>query len=87
MSANKKGNEGQMVPELSLKDETLLMEVFYEKVVPKLQKLQARNGIINCRFIGEHFRHWNIVFKTMGSEFKIVDFEFDENADGMSLKF
>ena len=59
--------------------------VFDEKVVPKLKKLDARLGTIDCSFAGENYRNWVIQFKSVGSDFEIVDFEYDEDADSLDL--
>ena len=54
-------------------------------IVPKLAKLQARTGILSCQFAGDRYRNWTIQFKETGSGFEILDFEYDEDAEGMDL--
>lgn len=64
-------------------EKIFLGEIFHEKIVPKLIKLGARLGTINCSFAGEKYQKWNISFKSIGSDFMISEFEFDE--DGASI--
>ena len=45
----------------------------------------ARMGNLNCEFAGERFKNWNIQFKSIGSDFEIVEFEYDEEGDGIDL--
>ena len=47
--------------------------------------MDARIGTLNCEFAGEQYSNWNILFKSMGSDFEIVDFEYDEESYGFSL--
>lgn len=71
--------------ELSDDDRELILEVFEREVVPKLKNLQARLGTLNCDFAGDEFRHWAVQFKSMGSDFSIVAFEYDEDGAGLDL--
>ena len=71
------------LPDIDEDEKLFLTEIFHEKIVPKLNKLGARLGTINCGFAGEKYSKWNIRFKSMGPDFVISDFEFDE--DGTSL--
>ena len=79
--------EGQVDyhPELDDDDKTHITDIFFEEVVPKLRKLGARLGNLNCDFAGEEYRNWTILFRSIGSDFKIVDFEYDEDGEGMDL--
>ncbi|MGD9161920.1 MAG: hypothetical protein PVG39_26150 [Desulfobacteraceae bacterium] len=71
------------LPDLDGDEKILLNELFQEEIVPKLVRLGARLGTINCGFAGEKYHKWNISFKSIGSDFMISDFEFDE--DGASI--
>ncbi len=64
-------------------EKIFLSELFHEEIVPKLIRLGARLGTINCSFAGDKYQKWNICFKSIGSDFMISDFEFDE--DGASI--
>ena len=70
--------------ELSDDDKGRIQAIFYETVVLKLAKLHARLGTVNCDFAGEQFRNWNICFRSKGSGYDIVSFEYDE--DGASIE-
>jgi hypothetical protein len=59
--------------------------VFHDEVVPKLQRLDARLGNLECSFAGQRYRNWVLQFKSIGSDFEIVDFEYDADADSMDL--
>lgn len=86
-----KDREGQvdhhpeLDPELDDDDKTRIIDIFFEEVVPKLRKLDARLGNVNCDFAGEQYRDWTILFRSIGSDFEIVDFEYDEDGEGMDL--
>ena len=60
-------------------------ELFHDEIVPKLVKLGARLGTINCSFAGDKYQKWNIRFKSIGSDFIISDFEFDEDGTSIDL--
>jgi hypothetical protein len=79
--------EGRSVyhPDLDDLDKYHIMEVFSQEVVPKLKKLDARLGTLCCGFAGEQFKNWTIQFKSVGSDFEIVEFEFDADADSIDL--
>ena len=70
---------------LSEDDKGHIRDIFLEDIVPKLQKLHARLGNLNCDFAGEKYKHWSIQFESAGSGFDIVDFEYDEDGSGMDL--
>ena len=59
--------------------------VFHRDVVPKLKKLDARLGTLECSFAGQRYRNWVLEFKSAGSDFEIIDFEYDADADSMDL--
>ena len=66
-------------------DRTHIIQVFFEEMEPKLKKLEARLGTLNCDFAGEQYRNWSMVFRSAGSGFEVVDFEYDEDGAGMDL--
>ena len=74
------------MPILSEEEKTLITEIFVDSVIPKLRTLNARNGILNCDFAGQEFGSWNIRFESAGPDFRIVDFEYDEESCGISLE-
>ena len=71
--------------ELSDEDLEIIRESFYEKVVPKLQKLHARLGNIDCSFAGHRYSNRVLRFRSVGSEFEIDDIEYDPKADVFDL--
>ena len=72
--------------ELDDEDKSFITDVFFEKIVTKLLKMHARIGTINCDFAGKEYGNWNIQFKSRGSGFEIVDFEYDEDSFGFNLE-
>ena len=76
----------EIIKELSDEDRDHIREVFHEEIVPKLQKSHARLGMLNCDFAGEQYKHWNIQFKSVGSDFDIVNFEYDQEGCGLDLE-
>ena len=73
------------IPELTDEDQGHIREIFHDVVAPKLAKLDARLGTISCGFAGEPYRNWTIQFESVGSDFDIVEFEYDEDADTIDL--
>ncbi|MFZ0449759.1 MAG: hypothetical protein WAL98_11010 [Desulfatiglandaceae bacterium] len=71
---------------LSEEDKLEIMEVFSEKIVPKLKKLNARIGALNCTFAGPRYKDWLIHFKESGSDFRITEFEYDTDSRDLDLK-
>ena len=71
------------IPDLDEDKKIFLNEIFREEIVPKLIRLGARTGTINCGFAGNEYQNWNVRFRSVGSDFIISDFEFDE--DGASI--
>ncbi|NQT55403.1 MAG: hypothetical protein HQ551_04170 [Desulfobacteraceae bacterium] len=71
--------------ELDEYDKAHINEVFLEDMVGKLRKLDARVGSLNCGFAGEGYKNWIIYFRSKGSDFEIVDFEYDEDSCGLDL--
>lgn len=70
---------------LSNDDRDLIISVFHEEIVPKLKRLQARTGILSCAFAGARYEHWTVRFISIGSDFDIVDIEYDEDACSIDL--
>ncbi len=71
---------------LSEEDKLEIMDAFSEKMVPKLKKLNARIGSLNCTFAGPRYKHWLIYFKEAGSDFEISEFEYDRDSRDLDLK-
>jgi hypothetical protein len=74
-----------MKDRLTDEEKSEIQEIFLEKIVLKLKKLDARLGTISCEFAGPQYANWMIQFRSRGREFEIVDFEYDENAAGIDL--
>jgi hypothetical protein len=72
-------------PELADEEKEAIREAFSKHVVPKLARLHARNGVISCAFASPEYKNWQIHFRSVGSDFDIVEFEYDEEGDGMDL--
>jgi len=70
---------------LTDEDKSEIQEVFFDKILPKLKKLDARLGTISCEFAGPQYANWMIQFRSRGEEFEIVDFEYDEMGAGIDL--
>jgi len=71
--------------ELDDDDKIHITEIFSEDVVPRLMRMDARIGNINCKFAGEQYENWVIEFKSTRSGFEIVDFEYDEDSRSFEL--
>jgi hypothetical protein len=84
---DRKRDEEDILGEDELDDDDVerIRSLFFEEMVPRLMKSHARLGTINCEFAGRQYRHWNIQFKSLGSEFDIVLFEYDEESGGLDL--
>ncbi|MFC1869230.1 hypothetical protein ACFL0H_14020 [Thermodesulfobacteriota bacterium] len=74
-----------MLYELDDDDRGYITDLFFEEIVPKLRRLDARIGMLNCDFAGEKYKNWSIRFRSAGSEFDIVEFEYDEEGAGIDL--
>lgn len=72
-------------PGLTDEDKERIRAAFHQEVVPKLARLNARLGTLCCEFAGEEYVHWTLRFRSAGSDFEIVDFEYDEAAAGIDL--
>jgi len=66
-------------------DRMHILQVFDEDVVPRLMRMDARIGNLNCAFAGKEYRNWVVEFKTNRSGFEIVDFEYDETSRTIPL--
>ena len=73
------------VEELGEDDREHIRAVFHEEVVPRLARLDARLGNVNCVFAGEAYRNWAVRFRSVGSDFEIVEFERDEGGEALDL--
>jgi hypothetical protein len=78
-------NHQNRPPELTREDETHIMSVFRDEVMPKLQRLDARLGSLSCAFAGVQYKNWLIEFRSVGRDFEIVDFQYDEEGEGLDL--
>lgn len=72
--------------ELTAEDRLHIHELFNEKVAPELMALDARTGVLDCGFAGERYSRWTLTFRSAGSGFEIVDFEYDEDSGSVSLE-
>ena len=70
---------------LTDEEKSEIREIFFEEMVPKLRKLDARLGTVSCEFAGPQYSKWMIQFRSRRDEFEIVDFEWDEQATGIDL--
>ncbi|MFC1884131.1 hypothetical protein ACFL2O_05115 [Thermodesulfobacteriota bacterium] len=78
-------NENRPKLNISENDKSIITEVFMEKMVPKLQFLSARIGTLNCEFAGKQYGNWIIHFRSTGNDFRIVDFEYDDETAGLDM--
>jgi hypothetical protein len=79
------GHSKHAQPHLSDEERGSITELFCDQIVPKLIRLQARNGVVGCDFAGPRYTHWQIHFRSRGDDFDIVDFEYDEQGCGFDL--
>jgi hypothetical protein len=73
------------IDELTEEDKAHITEIFVEEVIPKLQFMNARTGVLCCEFAGEEYKNWSIVFKEVGSDFRILEFEYEEEGRGITF--
>ena len=73
------------IQELTDDDREHIRKLFDDEVVPKLTKFGARTGNLSCEFAGKEYRNWMIQFISVGSDFEIVEFEYDEEGEGIDL--
>ena len=81
----KREDQIKLVYELDEEDLAHIREIFYEDMVPKLIKYDARLGNLSCEFAGEQYKNWILQFQSKGSDFEIVEFEYDEEGDNIDL--
>ena len=81
-----KKNHTVLQHELDDDNKAFITEIFFEEVVEKLKRMDARIGTLNCDFAGYQYKNWNIQFKSKGQGFEIVDFEYDEDSYSFSLE-
>jgi hypothetical protein len=70
---------------LNDEDRIRIADLFQEEIVPRLERLNARIGTLNCGFAGEKYGNWNLRFKLSGSDFIITEFEYDMNGTSVDL--
>ena len=75
------GSPGYLTDE----DRFHIMTVFSEEIIPKLKKLGARIGNVNCRFAGTQYRHWLIHFQSKKDDYQITEFEYDPDSESLDL--
>ena len=75
----------QIKNKLDNDDKIHITEIFDEDIVPRLMRMDARRGNINCKFAGEQYENWVIEFKSTRSGFEIVNFEYDEDSRSFEL--
>jgi hypothetical protein len=75
----------EFLSELSEDDKLEITAVFVEDIIPKLRFMSARTGTLNCEFAGEKYKNWNIIFKEAGSDYEILDFEYEEEGRGITF--
>ncbi len=71
--------------ELDDDDRMHILGIFNEDIVPRLMRMDARIGNLNCDFAGEQYKNWVIEFRSNRSGFEIVDFEYDEDSRSINL--
>ena len=81
----KEKNSEHIIDELDEEDKAHIADIFLEEIVPKLRKHDARLGNLSCGFAGEQYRYWTLQFKSVRSDFEIVEFTYDEEGDGIDL--
>jgi len=85
MNSKSKDQDGCMNLELKDEEKNHIRAVFLEDIAPKLTKLHARIGTISCEFAGNQYQKWTIRFSSRGSDFEILNFEYDEDAESIDL--
>ena len=78
-------NQNHILCELDDEDKHHITDIFFREITPKLNRLGARLGTLNCEFAGNQYKNWNIEFRSVGSNFDIVDFVYDEECTGIDL--
>lgn len=73
------------IKNLDEEDKEHIRILFQEEIVPKLTRLGARTGTLNCTFAGERYQNWNVRFQSSGPGFEITEFEYDEDSETIDL--
>lgn len=73
------------IRELTDDDRMHIAAIFHEEMVPRLTLMDARNGNLNCAFAGPEYINWVVRFRSAGSEFEIVEFEYDETSRSVTF--
>lgn len=71
--------------ELDEDDLAVIRDVFEEKITPKLRRHHARMGTLSCEFAGRVYAGWMLRFRSTGNDFEIIDYEYDQDGDGLDL--
>jgi len=71
--------------ELDTEERAHITRVFAERVGPRLRLYSARMGSLGCGFAGEAYDHWVLHFRSVGDDFEITEFEYDEDARTVDL--
>jgi hypothetical protein len=82
---SEKEDQIHILDELDGIDKSHITEIFFDDIVPKLNRIDARIGTLNCDFAGDQYKNWNITFKSKGQGFEIIDFEYDADSYGFCL--
>ncbi len=85
--SNRETNKSPVELKMELDDEDKIhiSEIFHSEIVPKLNRMQARIGNLNCSFAGDEYKNWNLVFRSARSGYEIIDFEYDESSRALKL--
>ena len=54
---NERKDQIELSDELTEADKVHITEVFVEEIIPKLQFMNARTGVLNCEFAGEKYKN------------------------------
>lgn len=79
-------NRASAGKEISEDDKFQIRAAFSEIVVPRLRRLDARTGALNCEFAGSEFKNWIVHFRSSGADFVITEFEYDETSVHVELE-
>jgi hypothetical protein len=73
--------------ELTEEDKAVIIEKFEKEIASNpMMKMLGRTGVLNCIFAGEKYKDWNIIFRSKGDGFEIIDFEYDPESREVKLK-
>ena len=82
---SRKEDQVQIKDELDDEDRVFITDIFLEDIAPKLMKMHARIGSVNCDLAGEQYSNWLIHFTSTRSGFDVLGFEYDEEARSFKL--